>query len=240
MEPKQLREILKRHEAWLNNDPSGRRAEFYHVNLVNTNLSDANLRKASFSNALMNGCDLSNTNLEQAGFCNTDLRYSSLNNANLKHATLQRTQLSHAVMDKVNLQNTRIEESALCNAYLEGASLQFAALEGSDFSGASMSSANLSNARLRWVARGNMREIKTAAIDQWLIVYTADRLCIGCQSHPIAKWFSFDDDAIDYMSPVALVWWRKWKPIIQSIIEASPAAPHAGMTTATAKTAQHA
>ena len=44
-------------------------------------------------------------------------------------------------------------------------------------------------------------------------------MCIGCEQHRIKDWFSFGDDRISQMDSNALEWWKKWKPILKSIIE---------------------
>ena len=51
---------------------------------------------------------------------------------------------------------------------------------------------------------------------------------IGCQNHEIQEWWKFTDDKIHAMDVNALKWWRVWKPILQQIIEVSPAAPTKG------------
>ncbi|MCY1446804.1 hypothetical protein D9M71_633910 [compost metagenome] len=48
---------------------------------------------------------------------------------------------------------------------------------------------------------------------------------IGCQFHAILEWWAFSDAEIQEMDERALDWWRIWKPILQKIIEASPAVP---------------
>jgi hypothetical protein len=60
-------------------------------------------------------------------------------------------------------------------------------------------------------------------LDRYNIVYTRDMLYIGCESHPIEDWFSFDDEKVAQMDDRALEWWEKWKDIILQIIEISPA-----------------
>jgi hypothetical protein len=46
---------------------------------------------------------------------------------------------------------------------------------------------------------------------------------IGCQLHLISEWWNFSDSEIDAMDSHASTWWKVWKPILQTIIEASPA-----------------
>jgi hypothetical protein len=60
-------------------------------------------------------------------------------------------------------------------------------------------------------------------IDMWSVVYTSEIMSIGCEQHKISDWWKFTDEQISSMDKGALVWWKKWKPILQQIIEISPA-----------------
>ena len=56
--------------------------------------------------------------------------------------------------------------------------------------------------------------------DIWVIcIRTNNTIEIGCQDHPTQHWLDFDDETIKLMHNNALVWWRKWKPVIISILE---------------------
>jgi len=80
--------------------------------------------------------------------------------------------------------------------------------------------ANLSDADLRYCI-GNLREIRSMQIDCYSISYTKDILSIGCQSHTLSKWITFNDEEIDSMATDALNFWKKWKEIIIKTIELS-------------------
>ena len=101
------------------------------------------------------------------------------------------------------------ERAYLSGAYLSGADLSRADLSGAYLSGAS----------------GNMAEIKSVQADIWPVTYTAEVMQIGCQRHSIAEWWAFNDIEIGAMDSDALTWWGVWKPILQTIIAASPAVP---------------
>ena len=116
----------------------------------------------------------------------------------------------------------------LRGADLRGADLSYADLRGANLRGADLSGADLRGANLRganMLCIGNMRHIKTIQADLWAVGYTHDTMQIGCQRHMIAEWFEFSDEEIAPMDDGALDWWRVWKPILQSIIAASPAEP---------------
>jgi hypothetical protein len=123
-------------------------------------------------------------------------------------------------LNGVHLSGAMLSMLDLSWIHLRDADLSRADLKGANFSGADLKGANFSDADLNAVV-GNMREIKSMQVDTWSVVWTADTLQIGCQRHPIADWWEFDDDKIAKMDERALPWWRKWKPLLQSIIAAA-------------------
>lgn len=72
-------------------------------------------------------------------------------------------------------------------------------------------------------AVGNMRELRSMQIETYPVTYTASHMQIGCQRHTLEEWWSFDDEKIKGMDARALEWWRKWRPLLQQIIETAPA-----------------
>ena len=123
------------------------------------------------------------------------LEIESLCNANLRYT---------------NLRGANLGSVDLSSADLRGANLRYTNLRGADLSGAN----------LRWCI-GNMREIKSAQFDTYDVTWTKDTLAIGCQQHPIKDWWQFDDTTITNMDRDALLWWKKWKLVLQQIIEMS-------------------
>jgi len=123
----------------------------------------------------------------------------------------------------------------LRGADLSGANLSGADLRGADFSGANLSWANLRGANLSGAdlsganlrgAIGNLKNVKSMQIEDYSIVYTDTDLFIGCEKHPIFDWWKFDDAVIEAMDgEKALIFWKKWKPVLMNIIEMSPAEP---------------
>lgn len=94
-------------------------------------------------------------------------------------------------------------------------------LREADLRGANLYEANL------YEAAGDRNYVKSLFVsDGYPITYTAEVLQIGCQRHPIADWWGFDDRQIAEMDgKTALKFWREWKDTIRAIIEKSPAAP---------------
>ena len=134
--------------------------------------------------------------------------------ANLRGADLRGADLSDA-----NLSGADLSGADLSDANLSGANLLGANLLGADLRGADLSDANL-----RGVA-GNMKNIKSIAVERWSIAYSESHMAIGCQQHSIEDWERFNDEDISVMDGHALDWWKKWKPVIMGIIKMSPAEP---------------
>ena len=116
-----LKEVLRLHELWINDDKDGRRA-----NLSGADLSDADLSGADLSRADLSGADLSGANL---GCANLGCAY-----------------LSGAYLRCANLSGADLRDADLGRAYLSGAYLRCANLSGADLSGANLSGADLSGA----------------------------------------------------------------------------------------------
>ena len=128
-----------------------------------------------------------------------------------------------------------LEIESLCNANLSNAGLHYANLRAADLSEANLSGADLSYANLRaadlrganlraadlrWCI-GNMREIKSTQFDTYDVTWTKDALAIGYQQHLIKEWWQFDDATITKMDGDMMLWWKKWKLVLQQIVEMS-------------------
>ena len=77
----ELNEILRKHELWLVNDPSGARANLTRANLTGADLTGADLYGADLTGADLTGADLTRANLYGA-----NLYGANLYGANLKMA----------------------------------------------------------------------------------------------------------------------------------------------------------
>ncbi|MCY1493841.1 Pentapeptide repeats (8 copies) [compost metagenome] len=145
---------------------------------------------------------------------------ANLRDANLRGANLSGANLRGANLSGANLRDAYLIGANLIGAYLSGANLRDAYLIGANLSGA-----NLSELSSIWGLTGNLREVKSIQADIWPVTYTATHMQIGCQFHTLAEWRAFNDEEISSMDPKALTWWSVWKPILQQIINASPAVP---------------
>jgi len=155
--------------------------------------SEAGGERADLSNAYLSYVDFDKAYLGGSNFSYSDLRGSNLSNSDLSYADLSHAILKHADLKYVNLY------------------------------GACMRGACLSNVSLQW-ALGNMSHVKSILLDTYHITYTRDALFIGCKGFPISAWWSFSEDQIREMNGEdAVVWWRKYKSLIQQAVTLSPA-----------------
>ena len=187
----QLAEIIKKHEAWLDDEDCGERADLRYADLRSADLRSANLRSA----------DLRYADLRSADLRYADLRYADLRSANLRYADLRYANLSSA---------------NLSSADLRSADLRYADLRYAD----------LRSASSIWGTIGNMSQVKSVQCDIWPVTYTATHMQVGCQFHELTEWWAFSDSEINRMDSHASAWWSTWKPILKTIIEASPAVPY--------------
>ena len=143
------------------------------------------------------------------------LEIESLCNANLSNADLRGANLRAADLSEANLSDANLRYADLSEANLSCADLSYANLRAADLSGA-----NLRAADLRWCI-GNMREIKSTQFDTYDVTWTKDALAIGYQQHLIKEWWQFDDATITKMDGDMMLWWKKWKLVLQQIVEMS-------------------
>jgi len=130
MKQKELNEILRLHEMWLNDKEGGKRADFQQ-----NNLQDANLRGALLGLANLQYADLRNANLQDANLRGAllglaDLQYADLRNADLRHADLCDANLRHADLRHADLLDTDLRNANLQYADLRNANLKDADLQG--------------------------------------------------------------------------------------------------------------
>ncbi len=192
-----IKEILGQHKEWLATRHGARAdlngAILRGADLCCADLSDANLRRADLSDAFLSGANLRRADLRDADLRSADLRSADLTHADLRDADLRSADLTHADMRGTNL-------------------------SGADMRGADMRGAILSGANLRNIT-GNAKQIKSLHCAEYLIAYTNEVLQIGCENHPIKDWWEFTDEEIIKMDgKSALLFWRKWKPVLQTVI----------------------
>lgn len=99
MTQKELDIVLKKHKAWLSNEPGGERADLREADLRGANLRGAGLCEADLRGANLHGANLRWTDLRGADLRETDLRGEDLHGANLHGADMRGTDLRGANLD---------------------------------------------------------------------------------------------------------------------------------------------
>ncbi|MCI4435424.1 MAG: pentapeptide repeat-containing protein [Ignisphaera sp.] len=192
----ELQEIIDSHKKWLNNE-GGVRADLSRANLKGVNLKGVNLAMANFSESDISDACIAKANFSRADFSRADLSRTDISEANLTGANL-----SEAYFIDANLANVNLSRANLSDAIIKGANLANVYLEG---------------------AMGELKYIKSIQCEKYSVVYTFDRIYIGCKNYSIVEWKNFTESEIDKMDVGAFIWWSKWKPIIMQLIEMSPA-----------------
>ena len=139
----ELKEILRRHELWLNDDPRGEKADFSRVDLRYANLYEADLSGTNLYVADLRGANLSGADLYRA-----DLRGADLYGANLSRADLSGTNLYEADLSRADLSGANLSRADLSRANLSGAKLSRADLSGTNLYEADLYEADLYEAKI--------------------------------------------------------------------------------------------
>ena len=96
MNANELKNILKLHKKWLNNEEGGLKADLRGAELRGANLRGANLRGADLRRANLRGADLRRANLRGVNLNGADLRGADLREATLRGADLRGANLREA------------------------------------------------------------------------------------------------------------------------------------------------
>ena len=141
-----LRSIAHPGLNLLNTDLS--QADLNGANLSRANLSGTLLALVKLSQADLSGADLIDTCLNGAFLIKTNLSGADLSGADLTEAFLIETNLSGADLSRADLSNACLGCADLCGANLYKANLSQADLRGADLRGADLRGADLSEADL--------------------------------------------------------------------------------------------
>ena len=159
MDSEQLKDILTKHRAWVNDENGGVCADLSGADLSEADLRRANLRRANLSRANLSGADLSDADLSEADLIRANLRRAvlsaaDLSEADLSAAVLSAADLSAAVLSGADLSGAVLSAADLSEADLIRANLSWADLSGADLRRAVLSDADLKNVRLNAVSAG--------------------------------------------------------------------------------------
>jgi len=155
---------------------------------------------------------------EGISFYRADMSYADMSGADMSGADISYADISYADMSYANMRGANMSGANMSSADMRGADMRGADMSSANMSGANMSSADMRGADMSY-AVGNMEEVKSMQLEKYMIAFTSDILCIGCQQHTIEDWFGFTDDRISKMDRGALEWWKKWKDFIFTAIE---------------------
>ena len=133
MNANELKNILKLHKKWLNNEEGGLKAD-----LRGANLRGADLRRANLRGVNLNGADLRGALLYRADLREANLRGADLSEANLYEANLRGANLYRADLRGADLREADLREADLRGALLYRADLREATLRGADLRGANL------------------------------------------------------------------------------------------------------
>ena len=111
MEEKQLKNVLKLHQKWINEEPGGERADLRGADLRGANLWEADLRDANLWEADLRGANLWRADLRGADLWGADLRGADLRGANLWEANLWRADLWRADLRGADLREADLDYS---------------------------------------------------------------------------------------------------------------------------------
>ena len=104
----ELEAIIVKHQAWLNDDDDGERADLSSADLSSADLRYANLRYANLSSANLSNADLSYANLSSADLRCANLSSADLSSANLRYADLRYADLRYANLSNANLSSANL------------------------------------------------------------------------------------------------------------------------------------
>jgi len=174
--------------------------------------------EVSFYRANMSGTDMRGANMSYADMSYANMSYANMRGADMSYADMRGADMSYADMRGANMSYANMSGANMRGADMRGADMSYADMRGANMSYANMSGANMRGADMRG-AVGNMEEVKSMQLEKYMIAFTSDILCIGCQQHTIEEWASFTDEKISQMDHGALEWWKKWKDFIFTAIK---------------------
>ncbi len=189
----ELNVVLSKHQAWLNGETGGVRA-----NLEGANLKGRSLRGADLKYAI-----LKNANLRDANLLGASLVCANLKCANLKCADLKYTILRNAILGYADLEYTDLGYANLEGTNLEGANLQNVRLWGTTGNSLEIKSLQIETYPITYTSDRLQIGCEDHTITDW--------------------WEFTDERILQMDDRAALTFWRKWKEYIMMTIEMSPA-----------------
>ena len=147
MTNKVLKEKIKSHKQWLDND-GGVRLDLSNVKLLNADLSNCDLSYSDLTYASLVSAILRNAKMSYVILRNADLRKADLSYVNLRISDLRNADLSNASVISANLSSVNLRLADLRNCDLSNSNLSNADLRNADLRYSDLTYASLSNAQL--------------------------------------------------------------------------------------------
>ena len=138
MNANELKNILKLHKKWLNDEEGGLKADLRGADLYRADLREADLRRANLRGVNLNGVSLRGADFREANLRGAILYRADLREADLREADLSGADLSGANLYEANLRRANLYRADLCGAILCEADLREANLHGADLRGANL------------------------------------------------------------------------------------------------------
>jgi len=170
--PEELKEVLRLHWLWLNEEAGGVRADLSRTDLSYTGLIHANL-----SRAIMVDTNLTAANLTAANLSYANLRSANLADANLSNVNLSNASLYNAILIRVDLFGANLYGAGMEGANLSGGRLRWVNLADANLSYANLTNVNLTNVNLTGAS------LKEAIIEEFEVA----RRCI-CPVGSFIAW----------------------------------------------------
>lgn len=145
---KTLEQLLQEHQEWLY-DADPRRPIW--GDLINADLSYADLEGVNLYRASLHGINLKNANLTNANLENVDLSCANLENSDLTDANLYNANLTKANLNWASLCDADLQFANLIFSNLKNADLRYANLKGADLKNVYLKGAHLDGANLKGV-----------------------------------------------------------------------------------------
>lgn len=219
----ELNEIIKLHERWLAEVPTGQQAIFEDVDLSGASFSGANLADAVFRRVNLQRTKFNYAQLQNTEFDDVDMAQTEFRRANLFSATFINVRASDAEFFKARLFSARIIDSEFSrcdfcrvdaqHSYWQRVKLTNSSLKASFFMHAGFDECELTGTKINNII-GDGKTIKTLIFGQYITSFTATDMAIGCRQYSIPEWIAFSDKEIDAMDTSALAWWTEHKHIV--------------------------
>lgn len=167
MDKKQLREILEKHNKWLESrGEKGERADLRGADLWGADLRKANLQKSNLQEANLHGANLQEANLQEADLQKADLREADLRIAYLRVADLRGANFQEANLQGADLWVADLREADLWHANLREANLQETDLQGAKLQGTNLKYVKITKNTIRHIPDS----IQKTFSDCWYII----------------------------------------------------------------------